>query len=166
MVVGLLLGPRIDRFGSRPIMLVGAAILIPALILTSQVEEYWQYLVLRGVFVITGAAMAGFLVASVTVSKWFVTKRGQALGWTSMGVSAAGIVWPTLTQWAFIEPLGWRASWVVLAGIALVLLVPAALLMRRRPEDYGMVPDGGESRDYRRATARFAARFRHVADPA
>ena len=145
MVVGLLLGPRIDRFGSRPIMLVGAAILIPALILTSQVEEYWQYLVLRGVFVITGAAMAGFLVASVTVSKWFVTKRGQALGWTSMGVSAAGVVWPTLTQWAFIEPLGWRASWVVLAGIALVMLVPAALLMRRRPEDYGMVPDGGDS---------------------
>ncbi len=145
MIVGLLLGPRVDRFGSRPIMLLGVVICVPALVYMSQVDSYWEYFIVRGVFVITGASMAGFLVASVTVSKWFVTKRGQALGWTSMGVSMAGIVWPSLTQWAFIEPLGWRTSWIVLAAISLAVLVPVSLLMRRRPEDYGMVPDGGET---------------------
>ena len=142
MIVGLILGPRVDRFGSRPIMLLGVAICVPALVYMSQVDSYWEYFVVRGVFVITGASMAGFLVASVTVSKWFVTKRGQALGWTSMGVSAAGIFWPSLTQIAFIDPLGWRGAWVVLAAVALAVLVPVALLMRRRPEDHGLVPDG------------------------
>ena len=146
MVVGLILGPRVDRFGSRPVMLLGVAICVPALIYMSQVDSYWEYFVTRSVFVITGASMAGFLVASVTVSKWFVTKRGQALGWTAMGVSMAGIIWPTLTEWALIEPLGWRAAWVVLGIIALAVLVPVSLLMRRRPEDYGMQPDGGETR--------------------
>lgn len=145
MIVGLILGPRVDRFGSRPIMLLGVAICVPALVYMSQVDSYWEYFVVRGVFVITGASMAGFLVASVTVSKWFVTKRGQALGWTSMGVSMAGIIWPTLTQVGMIEPLGWRTAWVVLGAIALAVLVPVSLLMRRRPEDYGMVPDGGDT---------------------
>ena len=145
MIVGLILGPRVDRFGSRPIMLLGVAICVPALVYMSQVDSYWEYFVVRGVFVITGASMAGFLVASVTVSKWFVTKRGQALGWTSMGVSMAGIIWPTLTQLGMIEPLGWRTAWVVLGAIALAVLVPVSLLMRRRPEDYGMVPDGEDT---------------------
>ena len=146
MIVGLILGPRVDRFGSRPIMLLGVAICAPALVYMSQVDSYWEYFVVRGVFVITGASMAGFLVASVTVSKWFVTKRGQALGWTSMGVSMAGIIWPTLTQVGMIEPLGWRTAWVVLGAIALAVLVPVSLLMRRRPEDYGMVPDGEDTK--------------------
>lgn len=145
VLVGLYLGPRVDRFGSRPIMLLGVAICVPALALMSQVDSWWEFIVVRGVFVLTGAAMAGFLVASVTVSKWFVTKRGQALGWTSMGVSAAGVVWPTLTQHAFIEPLGWRTTWIILAAIALAVLVPASMAMRRRPEDYGMKPDGDDA---------------------
>ena len=145
MILGLLLGPRIDRFGARPIMLAGVALCVPALILMSQVQEYWQFLVARGVFVVTGASMAGFLVVSVTVSKWFVAKRGQALGWTSMGVSAAGVFWPTFALAVLIQPLGWRAAWVVLGIVALAVLIPMALLMRRRPEDHGLQPDGGAS---------------------
>lgn len=143
MVVGFALGPRIDRFGARPIMLTAAAICIPALFLMSQIDEYWQYVVVRGVFLVTAASVGGFLVVSISVSKWFVVKRGQALGWTSMGVSMAGFFWPTFTAAVLIEPLGWRTAWMVLSACLAVILIPAALLMRRRPEDYGMLPDGG-----------------------
>ena len=143
MVIGFLLGPRIDRFGARPIMLTAAAICIPSLILMSQVEEYWQYLIVRGVFLLTSASVAGFLVLSIAVSKWFVVKRGQALGWTSMGVSMAGLFWPSFAVAALIDPLGWRMAWIVLSGFLAAILIPSALLMRRRPEDYGMLPDGG-----------------------
>lgn len=143
MVVGLLLGPRIDRFGARPIMLCAAAVCIPALVVMSQVDEYWQYVLVRGVFIVTAASVSGFLVVSIAVSKWFVVKRGQALGWTSMGVSMAGLIWPTFTAAVLIEPLGWRTAWVVLAACYAVIFIPSALLMRRRPEDYGMLPDGG-----------------------
>lgn len=143
MVIGFLLGPRIDRFGARPIMLGAAAVCIPALILMSQVDEYWQYVLVRGVLLVTAASVSGFLVVSIAVSKWFVVKRGQALGWTSMGVSMAGLIWPSLTAVALIEPFGWRTAWVVLAFCYAVIFIPSALLMRRRPEDHGMLPDGG-----------------------
>ncbi len=143
MVVGFLIGPRIDRFGARPIMLTAAAVCIPSLILMSQVDHYWQYLIVRGVFLLTSASVAGFLVLSIAVSKWFVVKRGQALGWTSMGVSMAGLVWPSFAVAALIDPLGWRTAWIVLSAFLAAILIPSALLMRRRPEDYGMLPDGG-----------------------
>ena len=145
MVIGFLLGPRIDRFGARPIMLSAAAVCIPAIFLMSQVQEYWHFLIIRGVFMVTAASVAGFLVVSIAVSKWFVVKRGQALGWTSMGVSMAGFFWPTFTAGVLIEPLGWRTSWMVLSACLAAILIPSALLMRRRPEDHGMQPDGGSA---------------------
>ena len=145
MPVGLALGPYLDRLGPRPIMLVGVAIAAPALVLLSQVDSLWQWLLLRGVFAIVGASMAGFLITSVTVSKWFVAKRGQALGWTSMGVSTAGFVWPSLTAIFIIAPIGWRASWVVLGIVFIVVVAPMAMLMRRRPEDHGLEPDGSRT---------------------
>lgn len=143
MVVGFMLGPRIDRFGARPIMLVAAAVCIPSIFLMSQVQEYWHFMLVRGVFMVTSASVAGFLVVSIAVSKWFVVKRGQALGWTSMGVSMAGFFWPTFTAGVLIEPLGWRTSWMVLSACLAAILIPSAMLMRRRPEDHGMLPDGG-----------------------
>lgn len=140
--IGIWLGPRVDRLGARRVMLVGITILVPALLLISQVETLWQWLLLRGVLFVCGAALLGLFVASVAVSKWFVTLRGRALGFASMGVSLAGVVWPLLAT-AAIDELGWRAAWALVAGVAFVALIPAALLMRRRPEDYGLAPDGG-----------------------
>ena len=143
MIIGFLIGSRIERIGARPIMLSAAVIAIPSLILMSQIDEYWQYLVVRGVFLVTSASVAGFLVVAIAVSKWFVVKRGQALGWTSMGVSMAGFFWPTFAADFLIAPLGWRNAWIVLAVCFAVIFIPAALLMRRRPEDHGLIPDGG-----------------------
>ena len=154
MVVGFLIGPRIDRFGARPIMLTAAAVCIPSLILMSQVDHYWQYLIVRGVFLLTSASVAGFLVLSIAVSKWFVVKRGQALGWTSMGVSMAGLVWPSFAVAALIDPLGWRTAWIVLSAfprrhpdpLGAAHAPPARRLRnapRRRPDPAHARPDQG-----------------------
>ena len=141
-VIGVRLGPYVDRLGTRPVMLVGIAVLVPSLLLISQVTELWQWLILRGFVMAGGVALVGLFVASVAVSKWFVTLRGRALGFASMGVSLAGVVWPLLATLA-IDELGWRGAWALVAGVALLALIPAALLMRRQPEDYGLEPDGG-----------------------
>ena len=164
--MGIWLGPRVDRLGARRLMLTGITILVPALLLISQVTELWQWLLLRGVLFVAGAALLGLFVASVTVSKWFVLRRGRALGFASMGVSLAGVVWPLLAT-AAIDVMGWRAAWALVAGVALLLLIPAALLMRRQPEDHGLAPDGGAqptpaqvdaaATDYRESMDRSAA---------
>jgi sugar phosphate permease len=97
--------------------------------------------ILNGVLLTVGASLIGSLVVNVTLSKWFVANRGQAIGWSSMGVSFAGIgLTPVITS--YIDAYGWRSGWQAMAVATLVLALPAALMMRRAPEDYGLNPDG------------------------
>lgn len=143
---GFLVGTHVDRHGARKLMLVGVAILASSMLLLSYIDELWQWMLVYGVALSAGAAMTGNLVVNVTLSKWFVDKRGRAVGWASMGVSLAGVLLTPLTT-ELIDQYGWRSAWRTLAVGAVFLLVPAALAMRRAPEDYGLFPDGRSAED-------------------
>jgi MFS family permease len=138
---GLVIGAYVDRRGGRRPMLIGITVLSVALFLCGSVQSLWQWLLLNGLLLTTGAAMVGNLVVNVTLSKWFVEKRGQVIGIAAMGVSFAGIVLPPLMT-AVVEAWGWRAAWRVLALLAAALIYPVSFVMRRAPEDYGSHPDG------------------------
>lgn len=138
---GVFVGTHVDRHGGRRLMLVGTAVLAVSMIGLSTVEELWQWVAVYGIATSAGAAMIGNLVVNVTLSKWFVVLRGRAVGWASMGVSLAGVLL-TPAATAAIDAWGWRTAWRVLAAGAAVLVVPAALAMRRAPEDHGLHPDG------------------------
>lgn len=143
---GFFVGTHVDRRGGRRLMLVGIAIMATSMASLSYVHSLWQWMLAYGLAVSTGAAMTGNLVVNVTLSKWFVDKRGRAVGWASMGVSLAGVVL-TPTATALIDHVGWRSAWRILAVCAVVLLVPAALAMRRAPEDHGLYADGRTAED-------------------
>ena len=137
----LAIGSRIDRRGGRGLMLVGTSITVAALLLTAEVRELWQWVLLRGLIQPIGLGMAGSLVVNVALSKWFVRYRGRAIGIAACGFSLAGIVVPnSLTP--IVDAHGWEAGWRVLALVAAALILPASLMMRRQPEDYGLRPDG------------------------
>ena len=107
-------------------MLIGVGILFASLVSISFITELWQWILLDGIVLSTGAALIGNLVVNVTLSKWFVEKRGMAVGWASMGVSLAGVaLTPAIT--VVIDHWGWRAGWRALAMGALLLVVPSAL---------------------------------------
>lgn len=138
---GFYVGSQVDRRGARPLMLFGLSVLAVALFALSFVQAWWQWVVLNGVILTIGAALIGSLVVNVTLAKWFVENRGLAIAWSSMGVSFAGIgVTPAITR--IIDSFGWRMGWQAMAGAALLLTLPAALMMRRAPEDHGLLPDG------------------------
>ena len=138
---GFFVGSRVDRHGARPFMLAGLIALSGALFGLSLITHLWQWVLLNGVVLSIGAALIGNLVVNVTLAKWFVEMRGRAIAWASMGVSFAGIaVTPPIT-WC-IDHFGWRAGWQAMAIATLLLTLPAALSMRRAPEDYGLHPDG------------------------
>jgi MFS transporter, OFA family, oxalate/formate antiporter len=138
---GFYIGSYVDRLGARAFVLAGLFILTAALWGLSMIQAWWQWVILNGILLTVGAALIGSLVVNVTLSKWFVANRGQAIGWSSMGVSFAGIgLTPVITR--FIDAYGWRAGWQAMAVATLVLALPAALMMRRAPEDYGLHPDG------------------------
>lgn len=139
--VGFFIGTYVDRWGARPLMLIGATLLACSLLLTSGITELWQWIALRGTVTMLGTGLLGNLVVNVTISKWFVEQRGRAIGLASMGVSSAGIVLPSVMTLT-IDHFGWRVGWRVLAAGVLLLGYPAAMVMRRSPEDMGLHPDG------------------------
>ncbi len=138
---GLVIGPMVDKYGPRPLMLVGALGYGGALLLTSQVETLWQFIALQVLAGGVGSAMVGPLVVNVAVSRWFVIRRGWALAIGSMGVSLASVVMP-LTMTTVVDGAGWRTGYVVLSALVFLPLIFIIPFMRRSPEDYGLLPDG------------------------
>jgi sugar phosphate permease len=138
---GFFIGTHVDRHGGRPFMLAGMCVLTASLYAHAHITQLWQWVVLNGVVLTTGAALLGNLVVNVTLAKWFVEKRGQAIAWSSMGVSFAGIAITPAVTW-FVDAFGWRNGWQMMAVAAFALTLPVALMMRRAPEDHGLHPDG------------------------
>ena len=136
-------GYLVDRLGARPVMVVGALIGAAGLALTSVVQEPWQFYLVYGGIGALGVAEFGNLSNTVALSKWFIRKRGRAIAIATMGVSSGGVFLIPLTGF-FIESFGWRASWVLIGGMVLLLVfVPTLLFMRSTPEEMGLRPDGG-----------------------
>ena len=140
-LIGFFVGALVDRRGARPLMLTGITIVGAALMALSRVEELWQFILLRGVVFAAGNVMIGNLVVNVAVSNWFVDRRARAVSTASLGVSAAAFVVPVvMTQ--VVDTIGWRDAWGVMGLVAWALVYPAAMIMRRRPGDFGLLPDG------------------------
>ncbi|MBT5774484.1 MAG: MFS transporter [Dehalococcoidia bacterium] len=142
-VAGLFIGGLLDRRGGRGLMVVGAVFAGAGYILLGQVQELWQYYAVQAGVVTLGMAGMGAMVTNVAVSNWFVRRRGQAIAISAMGISVTALVLPTVASW-MIEEWGWRAAWAGI-GVAIwvVVIPPSWVVMRRRPEDYGLEPDGG-----------------------
>ncbi len=140
-LMGFVIGPLIDRIGARPLMLVGGIAYGLALLATSRVNAPWQFILCQTVAGGFGQALSGPLVVNITLSKWFVIRRGWAIAMGSIGISMAGLIAPIgMTQ--AVDHLGWREGYIILGIVVAAVLIPVALIMRRQPEDYGLLPDG------------------------
>jgi MFS family permease len=136
-----LAGQLIDRYGTRLILTATGITMSLALFICARVEEPWQFVV---GFSLGRVLFQGVIqIATPTaVANWFIAQRGRATGLALMGNAASVAVCVPLIQ-HIADTAGWRAAWTVLAVMALVLLTPpAALLLRNRPEDLGLLPDG------------------------
>ena len=140
-VIGVLVGQLVDRYGARPLMLVGACVYVGSFLAMSRVEVLWQFVVLSMLSGGAGYTLVGPLVVNAALAKWFVVRRGWAIALGSSGVALAGLTMP-ITMTGVVDSMGWRDSYVILGVFVFAILAPAALVMRRRPEDYGLLPDG------------------------
>lgn len=139
---GPIIGPLVDRYGARVLMITGGLLGAFSLMAMAFITNAIHFYILYGIVGALALTATGPLVTQTTVAKWFIRKRGRATAITAMGVSGAGIIMVPLTTY-IIGSSGWRTAWVVLGLIALVVMVPlAGFLMRRRPEDMGLRPDG------------------------
>ena len=142
-----LVGTLLDRHGGRWLMASGGIVMGVGLLLLGQARDFWQFLLARWIVVSPGDALMGQLVVNVTISRWFVRMRGRALAFAGMGHGLAKVGMPLLAA-SLILHMGWRGAWIVFGLLTLVLVVgPALLFMRRRPEDMGLMPDGRSPTD-------------------
>tara|TARA_B100001123_G_C15344310_1_gene1036304 strand:- start:1900 stop:3177 length:1278 start_codon:yes stop_codon:yes gene_type:complete len=137
----IFLGPMIDRVGPRRIMLTGALICSIGLIGISFQSKFWQFFLLQILSSAFGWTLFGPLIISPIITKWFVVKRGWALAIGSIGVSLGGIITP-ITMTTIVDMFNWRIGYLVLSVVVFVVIPPIALMMRRQPEDLGLLPDG------------------------
>ena len=130
---GFTMGRVADRFGIIvPVSISGVA-LGAGFILAALSQTYWQLLVVQAVFIgfLGSASTFGPLVADV--SQWFLKRRGIAIAIAASGNYIAGAIWPPFMQHA-IATWGWRTTYVGVGIICIVIMVPLAQLLRRRPE--------------------------------
>ena len=142
-LMGPVVGPFIDRRnGARIAMTAGVFLAGLALMLCSLVQAPGQFYLTFGVLGAMGMATSSFNVGSALIAKWFIRKRGRALAFAGVGISAGGVLLVPLTR-IFMDAFGWRWTWVLLGLVYWALVLPwAALLIRRQPEDLGLLPDG------------------------
>lgn len=139
------IGGILDRRGGRALMLFGAVLSGIGFVALSLMRDIWHFYFIRGMLIAIGNLCLGNLVANVAVSNWFIRKRGRALAIAAMGVPFGGVVLTPLSQ-MLIDGVGWRNAWVILGAMVwVVMIVPTALFIRRRPEDVGLRPDGDPS---------------------
>ena len=142
-----IIGPLLDRFGSRAMLPFAAVTTGLAMIGLANMQYAWHLVVLFSLIGFVGMSGPGALITSVPVLKWFVRDRGRAIAYTSLGIPVGAMLFVPLTQ-ILIDAVGWRIAWVILAIIGVSVILPlGAIFIRRQPEDMGMLPDGGPPPD-------------------
>lgn len=137
-----IVGRLVDRYGPRPVIETGVALMAAGLLLAPAIGEPWHLYATLGVGVGVGANLTSFVAQSLYLPNWFARRRGLALSLAFSGVGVGAVV---LLPWlqTVIEREGWRASCWMMGLLVLLLLGPINLLVWRRPQDIGLEPDGG-----------------------
>jgi MFS family permease len=139
------MGPLQDsKLGPR-VFAVGTAVTMAAsMILLKWVDDLLLFYIVFGLL----GSLANFgsseMMLSVVLPRWFVRQRGRALGIGSMGTALGPLLFPFIVT-GLLSVFEWRDAWVALGVITLVVLLPVSLLVRARPEDMGLTPDGDAS---------------------
>jgi len=157
--LGPAMGRLMDRRGPVWVMELGALAIAAGLALASLATQPWHLYLTQGVLVGGGTTAIGYSGQALYLPNWFLRQRGLAISVAYAGAGIGSIVLLPLTQ-SIILASGWRAACVTLAALVLAVLVPLNLLVRRRPQELGLTPDGDT------ASQAVARRSVHVVDAA
>lgn len=138
-------GRLVDRFGARVMLPLIAAALGAACFQMAQAESLFD-LYFGFSFVRSLGQGALFLVSVWLVGEWFERRRGMATAVAGIGGGLSVMTVPIVNN-ILVESYGWQTTWMVMAvAVSGTLVVPGILLIRDRPEDLGLHPDGGEAK--------------------
>ena len=136
-------GWLIDRYGPRRVILIGTvifgSILLANRFFSGSIAQFYFFYVLLGLS-IHGVSPIPY---GSLVSHWFDRRRGLALGLTMLGIGVGAVIMPSVAQ-TLIARFGWRTAYSILgAGVLLICWPVVACVLKGKPEDFGLLSDGG-----------------------
>ena len=141
-------GLLIERLGPRRMVAIGLPILGAGFIFLSQTSELWHLYASFGIMSF-GAALGGWLPMMTVMNHWFVRKKTRAMAVVMEGFAVGGIGIPFLLAWCIggVDPniserFGWSTTALGVGVTIIVFALPLAWLVRNRPEEVGLRPDG------------------------
>jgi sugar phosphate permease len=138
-ILGPVLGWLLDRFGPAVFIRAGIFVFGGGLMLLSTVDTLPGFYA-AFVVIALGGSLAGFFPLNVALIHWFERFRARALSAMSLGIALGGLATP-LIAWS-LQAYGWRPTAFWSGVLAILIGFPLALVMRNRPEDYGLKVDG------------------------
>ncbi len=142
-VVAFLAGWALDRYGPRRIGLFFGAFTAMSLISTSLVSASWQLFITYSLLLALGTG-AIYGVVNATVSRWFLARRGLAVGFSSAGGGIGILVFSPLASYLILT-YGWRVAFCVLGTFSGIVMIALALFLKKDPSVLGLLPDGVRS---------------------
>ena len=140
-VISPFIGRMMDARGPRFVIEIGVLFTVAGLLGANWITSPWTLYLTLGLLVGVGANCLGYSVHSQFLPNWFVRRRALAIGIAFSGVGVGSIlVLPWLQGLILSE--GWRSACWSLGVLIAVVLVPINLLVSKRPEDLGLLPDG------------------------
>ena len=141
-IIGPLMGYLIDKLGSRRMVFIGMVITGLGFLLFSRTGSIFTFYLSYGMIML-GTAAGTWLPYMTVVNRWFVRKRGMAMAIAAEGSPLGGLVLVPILAWA-VTPgnHGWSVTAQWIGVVFLCLAWPMSWLIRERPEDHGVLPDG------------------------
>jgi len=132
-------GYAADRWGARILLLLGSILTGIGFILLSRIHALWSFYTVF-IFLSIGCSLLFPVPGWTALANWFQRYRGTALGILSTSIGLGGVL-VFGVNW-LIDAFGWRHTMVIIGIVTWAIGIPASLVVRHRPEPYGMVPDG------------------------
>ena len=139
-VASPLIGPLVDRYGSRVALSLAVLVTGAAMLLLSLTQSLLVFYLL---FCVARMNWAGPFDLAIygAVNNWFVARRAFATSIVTVAQAAGLVAMPLIAQLA-MQHSSWRFGWVAIGSLTLVAgFLPVWLFMVRRPEDLGLAPD-------------------------
>jgi MFS family permease len=140
-LMGLVVGRLIDRFGPRPVLILGASTIGVGFFLLSRVTQLWQFFAVY-LFMAVGWSGTSLIPVNTLIANWFIRRRGYAMGITMTGLSLGGMVLVPFSVY-LTSHWGLATTLPILGAAFWVVVIPMTLLVvKSRPSDLGQFPDG------------------------
>jgi sugar phosphate permease len=133
-----------DKLGTRKMVLMGLIVMGLGMLLLGQVRNLWMFY-LAFVIMAMGQGMGGWLPLNTLLNNWFNRRRATAMGWSNSISRFGALFLIPVIAWAVdpeAENIGFRATATILGIFLLLVAFPVSRIIRDRPEEMGLLPDG------------------------